>query len=134
MEDAKLGALVRSHHEAHDQVVELRAELEKIGEELILLGTNLTKDPGRIQIGEADIKLTDESENGRVLIRSSLETAGICQKLAEFQRASAHQQQTAQDLRNAGMGHIVYGLDNRHLMGGPAGGSEPYRDVLGIRS
>ena len=52
IEDAELGKLTRDHLYAHEQVARQKAELEQIGESLILLGSNLRKHPQDIRIGK----------------------------------------------------------------------------------
>ena len=49
MDNADLGKLVDDHEKTHDQVSKLTAELERIGEGLILLGNNLNQRPETIR-------------------------------------------------------------------------------------
>ncbi len=44
MEDTELGRLTKDHLETHNQVARQKAELEQIGENLILLGETLVDD------------------------------------------------------------------------------------------
>ena len=51
MEEAELGRLTKDHLETHDQVARQKAELEQIGENLVLLGETL-KNNLRIFVSE----------------------------------------------------------------------------------
>ena len=88
MEDAELGKLTRDHLYAHGQVARQKAELEQIGENLILLGSNLRKYPQNIRIGEAKITLKDDQNEDRTLLWSTLDIADIFHTVEDLKQAT----------------------------------------------
>ena len=113
MDNVDLGELVDDHEKTHDQVSKLTAELERIGEGLILLGNNLKQRPETIRAREAKIILKDEQHNDRTVLWSELDIADVLRALEEFQRASVREQQLARQLSEVGKHYIVEGLNNR---------------------
>ena len=113
IEDAELGKLTRDHLYAHDQVARQKAELEQIGENLVLLGSNLRKQPQNIRIGEAKITLKGNGNEDRTALRSTLDIADIFHIVENLKQATEREQQIAHQIREAGMGYIVDGLESR---------------------
>ena len=113
IEDAELGKLTRDHLYAHDQVARQKAELEQIGEDLILLGENLKKHPQNIRIGEAKITLKGDRDEDRTVLWSTLDITDIFHTVEELRQATEREQQVADQMREAGMGYIVDGLEIR---------------------
>ena len=113
MEDAELGKLTRDHLYAHSQVTRQKAELEQIGENLILLGSNLRKYPQNIRIGEAKITLKDDQNQDRTLLWSTLDIADTFHIVEDLKQTTEREQQIAHQLREAGMGYIVDGLESK---------------------
>ena len=114
-EDTEFGKLVKDHLYTHEQVSEQRAELEQIGENLVLLGNNLKEHPQNIHIGEAKITLQDDRHGDRIIRLSTMNIADILHTVEELKQATEREQQLAGRIREAGMGHIVDGLENRRL-------------------
>ena len=114
-EDTEFGKLVKDHLYTHEQVSEQRAELEKIGEELILLGNNLKEHPQNIHIGEAKITLQDNRHEDRIILLSTMNIAEILHTVEDLKQATEREQRLAGRIREAGMGHIVDGLENRRM-------------------
>ena len=73
IEEAELGKLTKDHLYTHDQVSRQKAELEKIGEDFVLLGNNLKKHPQNIRIGEAKITLKADRNEDRIVLWSTLD-------------------------------------------------------------
>ena len=113
MDNADLGKLINDHLNAHEQVVNLRAELEQTGEHLILLGDNLKKHPENIRSGEAKIILKDKQYDDRTILWRRLNIADIFQTLEQYKESAALEKQLARMLSEAGKGYIVEGLANR---------------------
>ena len=105
MEDAELGKLTRDHLYAHGQVARQKAELEQIGENLILLGSNLRKYPQNIRIREAKITLKDDRNEDRThpLVHVGA-IADIFHIVEDLKQATEQEQQAAHQLREAGDG------------------------------
>ena len=112
IEDAELGKLTRDHLYAHEQVARQKAELEQIGESLILLGSNLRKNPQNIRIGEAKITLKNRNEE-RTVLWSTLDIADIFHIVEDLKKATDREQKVAHQIREAGMGYIVDGLESK---------------------
>ena len=112
IEDAELGKLTRDHLYAHEQVARQKAELEQIGESLILLGSNLRKNPQNIRIGEAKITLKNRNED-RTVLWSTLDIADIFHIVEDLKQATDREQKVAHQIREAGMGYIVDGLESK---------------------
>ena len=113
MEDAELGKLTRDNLYAHDQVARQKAELKQIGESLILLGSNLRKYPQNIRIGEDKITLKDDQNQDRILLWSTLDIDNIFHIVEDLKQATEREQQIAHQIREAGMGYIVDGLESK---------------------
>ena len=113
IEDAALGRLTKEHLKTHNQVTRQKAELEQIGENLILLGTSLKTHPQDIDIADAKIMLRHDHAQERTILRTGLDMSAIIQTLQEFQQATQQGQQLVHRLEDAGMKHIVQGLSNR---------------------
>lgn len=113
IEDASLGKLTKDHLRAHQQVSEYGAELEQIGEDLILLGNNLKKRPQDIRIGEAKITLKIDRNQDRIVLLSQLNILEILRKVVELNQASEQKERLAGQITETGMGYIVDGLENR---------------------
>ena len=113
IEDASLGKLTRDHLRAHEQVSKYAAELEQIGDDLILLGNNLKKRPQDIRIGEAKITLKSDRNQDRIVLLSQLNIPGILHKVVELNQTTEQEKRLAGQIKEAGMGYIVDGLENR---------------------
>lgn len=113
MENAELGKLIQDHRATHKQAARKKAELEQIGEELILLGNNLKNQPQNIRSGEAKITVKDSGGDEKTILLSTLDTDRICNAVDELIQFAAQEQQIARQLRDAKMGYIVDGLENR---------------------
>ena len=108
-----MGKLTRDHLYAHGQVARQKAELEQIGENLILLGSNLRKYLQNIRIGEAKITLKDNQNEDRTLLWSTLDITDIFHIVVDLKQATEREQQIAHQIREVGMGYIVDGLESK---------------------
>ena len=113
MDNTDLGRLIHDHLNAHEQAVSLKAELEQMGEDLILLGDNLKQQPENIRSSEAKIILKDKHYDDRTILWQRLNMNAIFQTLEEFKQAARLEQQLASQLSSAGMEYIVKGLAKR---------------------
>ena len=112
MDNADLGELINSHLNAREQVVRLKAELEQIGEDLILLGNNLKGHLENIRSGEAQIVLKDTGYADRTVLWRRMDIADIVRTLEDYQEAAVLEKQLASRLIEAGKGYIVEGIAN----------------------
>ena len=113
IEDEELGRLTNEHLHSHNEASRLKAELEQVGEILILLGNNLKKNPQQIRPEEARVILKDQRNEDRVIRWSTLSVSEALQMLDQFKRATEYEKEIADRLRNLDMGHMVDGLENR---------------------
>ena len=113
IDNAELGKLVDDNEITHNQLSELKAELEKICENLTLFVDNLKQRPGTIRIEESKVVLKDKQHDNRILLKSELDMARVLSQLDEFQRATQRKQHLEQKLSEVGKGYIVDGLKNR---------------------
>ena len=122
MEDAELGRLARDHLCAHEQVARQKAELERVGEDLMLLGDNLKRRPQSIRVEEAKVTLKDDRGEDRTVPWSALNVADIFRTVNGLRGAMERERQLAGRMRGAGMGYMVDGPESR---------SPPGPDMLG---
>ena len=113
IDNAELGKLVDDNEKTHNQLSELKAELEKVGENWTLFVDHLNQHPDTIRIEESKIVLKDEQHDDRILLKSELDIARVLSQLDEFQRASRRKQHLEMKLSEVGKGYIVDGLKNR---------------------
>ena len=121
IEDATLGKLTKDHLRTHQLVARQKAELEQMGDDLILLGNNLKNRPQDIRIGEAKITLKSEQHEERIVLPSQLDICHVLQRVQELNELLQREEQLETGLRNAGMSYIVDGLKTR---------KQPTRDIL----
>ena len=112
MEHEQLGKLVEDHQDTHERVAEQEAKLEEVGDNLILLGNNLKKDPLNISIGQAKITLKGDRYEDKNVLRSALNMSNIFQAVEELRQDKDQKQQLEGQLRENGMGYIVDGLNS----------------------
>lgn len=113
MDNADLGKLINDHLDAHERVVNLKAELEQIGEDLILLGNNLKQQPENIRTGEAKIILKDKKYEDRTVLWQKLNIVDILHTLEAYKTDAVREKQLENNLSDAGKEYIVAGLANR---------------------
>ena len=113
MEHEQLGKLVEDHRGTHERVAEQEAKLEQTGDNLILLGNNLKKNPLNIRIGQAKTTLKDDRNEDKNVLLSALNISDIFHAVEELRQETDRKQQLEQQLKENGMGYIVDGLDNR---------------------
>ena len=113
MEDAELGRLTKDHLHSHAQVSKYKAELEQVGDDLILLGNNLKKNSQNIRVGEAKVTLKSDRNEDRTVLWSRLDIADVFQTVEKLKQANEVEQQLARQINEAGMGYIVDGLESR---------------------
>ena len=113
MNNAELGNLVDDHEKTHNLLTELKAKLERVGEDLTLFANNLTQRPDAIRIEESKIVLKDQPHDDRTLLRSDLDLPKILQILREYQQTTLRKKQLENKLTEAGKRYIVDGLQNR---------------------
>ena len=80
---------------------------------MTLLGNNLKKHPQNICVGEAKVTLKADRNEDRTVLWCRLDILGIFQTLEELKQATELEQQLADQIREAGMGYIVDGLESR---------------------
>ena len=112
MGNAHLGALVNDHEITHEQVAQLKAELEQISEALILFGSNLKERPETMRVEQAKIVLKDQRHD-RTVLRSHLDLASILQTVEEFRQAAQRERELVSELEAHDKRYIVDGLKNR---------------------
>ena len=113
IEDAELGKLTKDHLETHQQVARQKAELEQIGEDLILLGENLRKRPENIRFWEAKLTLKDGRNEDKIVLLDTFNIDRIFNTVNELTQATEREKGLARQIREAGMGYIVDGLESR---------------------
>ena len=121
IEDATLGKLTKDHLQTHQQVARQKAELEQMGDYLILLGNNLKNRPQDIRIGEDKITLKSERNEERIVLPSQLDICQVLRRVQELNELLQMEERLETGLKNAGMGYIVDGLKSR---------KQPTRDIL----
>ena len=114
MENAELGRLVQDHRDMHQLAARRRAELEQVGEYLILLGNNLKNHPQSVRPGEAKITVTDANGDDRTILLSELDAGRIRDTVDELIQSAEQERGFAHRLRETNMGYIVDGLENRN--------------------
>ena len=113
IEDEELGRLTNEHLHSHDEASRLKAELEQVGESLILLGNNIKKNPQQIRPEEARVILKDQRNEDRPILWPTLSISKTLQMLDQFKKATEHEREITDQSRDLGMRHIVDGLENR---------------------
>ena len=113
MEDATLGKVTNDHLHIHEQVSRDKAELEQIGDALILLGNNMKKHHPDIRIGEAKVTLKSDQNEEIIVLLSQLDIVSIIQKVEKLNEATDQEKRLTAQLREAGRDYIVDGLENR---------------------
>ena len=112
MDNEDLGELINNFLNAHEQVANLKAELEQIGEDLILLGVNLKQHPENVRFEEAKIILKDKWNDDRTVLERRVSISEIFQTLEDCQEAAVLTEQLARQLSKAGKGRVVEALAN----------------------
>ena len=80
---------------------------------MILLGNNLKKHPQNICVGEAKVTLKTDRDEDRTVLWCRLDIPSIFQTLEALKQATELEQQLVNQIREAGMGYIVDGLESR---------------------
>ena len=97
----------------HNLLAELKAKLERIGEDLTLFANNLNQRPDAIRIEESKIVLKDQQYKDRIVLWSDLDMANVLRILDELQQTTLRKKQLERKLTEAGKRYIVDGLQNR---------------------
>ena len=85
--DAELGKLTKDHLEAHEQVANRRAELEQIGENLVLLGETLKNRPQTISFEEAKLTLKDSHFQEKTVLLRTLDLRNVIETVEDLSQA-----------------------------------------------